>query len=147
DRPGVVTDEWRETELRCTLRRRHDHRRGTVGYLRRVAGVNHAVLEERRLQRSQSLDGGAPAYALVDADRAVFGGDGDDLIGECAGVDRGRRELVRPGRELIELRARQLPTRCDELGADALVEGEVVVPLHDARAVREPGLARGAERH
>jgi hypothetical protein len=81
---------------RLRLLRRHEQQRGgSVGDLRGVTGVDHAVLLERRLELTHLFDGGAAADALVLEHRvAVLVLDRNDLIIERTGILCSRGLLV-----------------------------------------------------
>src|SRR3712207_7561244 len=61
------------------------------GDLRGVAGVDDAVLLERRLELRQRLDAAPPAHALVGGHRALLRRHGDDLRVEGAGDRKSTR--------------------------------------------------------
>ena len=125
-----VTDqlgERRDAELLGLRAARHDHRRGAVGYLRRVARGDRAVLGERGTQAGEGFGrrAGPDAFVGVDDHRIALAlGDRHrrDLVGEAAFLLGRGRAFVRLGRELVLCFARDATDLADVvLGARAHV--------------------------
>jgi hypothetical protein len=113
--------------------------------------VDHAVLDERGLQRRKLFDGGPAPHTLV-CGYDVCGGlvvseDGHDLIDEGAAVLRGGRPFVGLDRVFVKLGAREPPLLGDHLRRQTLVEGEIVIAGKDFRAIGHAGCPGRTERN
>ena len=124
---STIRARARQAELVRRLARRQQHRRGAVRDLRRVAGGDHAVLLEGRLELGEALRRRAGADALVGRDEAAVDGDRDDLAVEAPFRRSALGALLRAGADLVEQLARQVPLLRDHLGAEALVDQVVVI--------------------
>ena len=136
------------------LRRHHEECGGTVGDLRGVAGRDDTVLLEDRREGAELLERAAGADALVPAEvlrLPLLGesGDGEDLLGEDPGLGRGECARMRFERQLIELRAREVPALRDHLRTLALAEALTAVALRDggAEGLARPVVPLGAHGH
>jgi hypothetical protein len=132
----------------------HEHRRGAVGELARVAGGDDAVVLEGGLQAHELRERAVGPDAFVGGDdvAAAVGAahlDGYDLVLEPAVPGRGGGLLLRADRELVERLARELPLLRDDLRRDALLHepaDAIQVLLDVASHHRRPeGLAADAD--
>ena len=102
----------------------HDqHRRGSVGDLRRVAGGDATTLllaAERRLQLGQRLECGVAQAFVGGHQRAVGTQQGQDLAVEPTLVGGAASEVLRACPEGVEVVAGEAPLVGDHLGGDAL---------------------------
>ncbi len=109
DRACAVARDRPQPHRDRVLGGHHQQRRGAVGDLRRVPGVDDAVLLERRLESGELLDGAPPPHPLVGHHRLAVGEHRHDLRLERTGVLRGGGQLMRPHRVLVEPGPREAP--------------------------------------
>ncbi len=146
---GVEPSPGGETEGLGLLLAHDQHGGSAVADLRRVAGGDHAVGFEGRLEVGQCLDGGAGADALVRCVEFVgldefagllvagLGPDGDDLVVEATLGVGPLGPLLAQGTEGVEVVARQAPLLGDDLGRDALGHQPADVGIAQAHRLAE----------